>query len=87
MVCQGFHQRSGIDFTDTYAPTVDLAIVRLLLATAISKGYEIRQYDIVTAYLEGEIEEEIYIRLPRSITIDSNNKLKLDINNRKNIVV
>jgi hypothetical protein len=61
MVCQGFHQRPGIDFTDTYAPTVDLAIVRLLLATAISKGYEIRQYDIVTAYLEGEIEEEIYI--------------------------
>jgi Reverse transcriptase (RNA-dependent DNA polymerase) len=50
-----------VDNLDTYAPVVKLASIRILLALAAIYGFEIHQMDVVTAFLAGELEEEIYM--------------------------
>lgn len=65
LVAQGFSQKPGIDYTDTYAPVVSLTSVRLILALAVQREFNIIHFDIKTAFLNGNISEEIYMKLPR----------------------
>ena len=59
LVARGFSQIYGVDYLDTYAPVVKLASIRILLAIAAIYGLEIHQMDVVTAFLAGDLEEEI----------------------------
>src|SRR5256714_1962961 len=59
LVARGFSQIYGIDYLDTYAPVIKLASIRIVLAIAAIFGLEIHQMDVVTAFLAGELEEEI----------------------------
>src|SRR5204862_2866366 len=61
LVARGFSQIYGIDYLDTYAPVVRLATIRILFAIAAIFGLEMEQMDIVSAFLEGQHEEESYI--------------------------
>ena len=71
LVARGFSQIYGIDHLDTYAPVVKLASIRILLAIAAIFGLEIHQMDVVTAFLAGESEEEIYMEQPEGFEIGS----------------
>ncbi|CAF0876069.1 unnamed protein product [Brachionus calyciflorus] len=51
----------GIDYHETFAPVVKLQSLRMLLAIAVNEGFAMHHVDISTAFLNGEIEEEIYI--------------------------
>ena len=64
LVARGFSQIYGIDYLDTYAPVVKLASIRILLAIAAVFGLEIHQMDVVTAFLAGDLKEEIYMEQP-----------------------
>ena len=64
LVARGFSQIYGVDYLDTYAPVVKLASIRILLAIAATNGLEIHQMDVVTAFLAGDLEEEIYMEQP-----------------------
>lgn len=59
---QGFRQRRGIDYFDTYAPVARTTIIRLLVALASIYNMVIHQMDVKTAFLYGDLEEEVYIR-------------------------
>ena len=61
---KGYEQRYGIDFTETFAPVVDFRTVKVLFALAATLGLEIHQMDVKTAFLNGELEEEIYMEVP-----------------------
>jgi hypothetical protein len=63
-VAQGFNQRPGVDFDQTYSPVMDCSSFRYLLALAVQLSLATRLLDVVTAYLYGELEEDIYIRPP-----------------------
>lgn len=65
LVAQGFSQRFGVDYDKTFAPVARLDSVRLLMALAVELNLEIHQLDINTAYLNGYLDEEIYMRSPR----------------------
>ena len=67
LVVQGCQQKAGIDYCDTYAPVVDFTTVRLLLAIAAQKRMHIHQMDVSTAFLNGTLQEEIYMRLPEGL--------------------
>lgn len=67
LVACGYAQREGLDYSETFAPTVKPQTLRALLAVAASKDYLLHQMDVDTAYLNADLKEEIYIRLPKDI--------------------
>jgi transposase InsO family protein len=69
LVAQGFTQRWGVDYTETYAPTVRPESIRLLFALAAVKDLDLRQVDVKTAFLYGELpeNEEVFMRPPEGI--------------------
>jgi len=64
LVAKGFAQSYGIDYKYTFAPTVKMSAVRLLLTIAAVKDLDIRHLDVKTAYLYGDLEEDIYMEFP-----------------------
>ena len=62
---KGYEQRYGIDFKETFAPAVYFRTVKVLLALAATVDLEIHQMDVKTAFLNGELEEEIYMEIPK----------------------
>ena len=64
LVARGFEQRSGIDYNETFAPVIRYPSLRALLAHGITKKMKIHQMDVVTAFLHGQLDEEIYMRQP-----------------------
>ena len=64
LVAQGFSQIPGIDFTDTFAPTVRLDSLRIILHIAASYGWFRGQDDVTGAFLHSQIDMEVYMRQP-----------------------
>jgi hypothetical protein len=64
LVAQGYCQKEGIDYEETFAPVARLEAIRILLAFAASKGFKLFQMDVKSAFLNGYIEEEVYVRQP-----------------------
>ena len=64
LVCKGYAQVEGIDFEETYAPVARMESIRMILAYASSKNIKVYQMDVKSAFLNGELEEEVYIEQP-----------------------
>ncbi|KAF6767306.1 Zinc finger, CCHC-type, partial [Kalmanozyma brasiliensis GHG001] len=64
LVAQGFSQKHGIDYDETFAPVVKLKTLRLLMILSLQLGLTIYQMDVVTAYLNGDIDTDIHMRVP-----------------------
>lgn len=64
IVAQGYSQRYGVDFDEVFAPVTRHATLRTLLALAGRDGLLLRHMDVKTAYLYGDIDEEVYMRQP-----------------------
>jgi hypothetical protein len=69
LVAQGFTQRPGVDFYETHSPTVRLDSLRGLLALAAHHDWEIHHMDVKGAYLNGVLEETIYMRQPKGFEV------------------
>jgi hypothetical protein len=61
LVAKGFRQIQGVDYHETFSPVVMLKSVRIMLAIAVFFDYEIWQMDVKTAFLNGNIEEKLYM--------------------------
>lgn len=64
LVCKGYQQQHGIDYFETYAPVVRMASLRVMLAVALQQKMFINQMDVKTAFLNGRLEEEIFMEQP-----------------------
>ena len=62
LVAKGYLQRYGVDFVETFAPVVHHSSVRTLLAYAVQKDMIIHQMDVITAFLNGTLDEDIYMQ-------------------------
>ena len=64
LVAQGFSQRHGVDYEEIFSPVVYLSSIRTLLAFAAKKKLHVHQMDVVSAFLNGDLKEEIYMKQP-----------------------
>ena len=64
LVAKGYRQRQGVDYDETFSPVAMLKSIRILLAIAAHYDYEIWQMDVKTAFLNGNLEEEVYMMQP-----------------------
>ncbi|KAI3510081.1 hypothetical protein L1887_25608 [Cichorium endivia] len=64
LVVKGYCQEEGIDYEETFASVARLVTIRIFLAYAAHKGFDIYQMDVKCAFLKGELEEIVYIKQP-----------------------
>jgi hypothetical protein len=69
LVAKGYTQKEVKYFFDTYSPVARLTTIRVLLSLAASHGMLVHQMDVKTAFLNGELEEEIYMTLSDEFVI------------------
>ena len=72
LVALGCLQLSGIDYNETFAPVVTIVTIRLIFAIAAALDLEIEQMDVVTAFLNGDLNEDIYMAIPEGLKNSSN---------------
>ena len=77
VVC-GNRQRPGEDYDETFAPVAKFASIRLLLALAAKLDLEIHQMDVKSAFLNGDLDEEIYMESPPGFSAPDGHVWKLN---------
>ena len=67
LVAKGYSQKEGIDYNETFAPVVKIVSLRLILALAINEDLKVHHIDVSTAFLHGDLDEDVYIEIPQGI--------------------
>ena len=74
LVVKGFQQKEGVDYNEIFSPVVKLTTIRLVLKIVAAENLHLEQLDVKTAFLHGDLEEELYMRQPEGfIKEDSKN--------------
>lgn len=77
LVAKGFSQRPGVDYDETFAPVPQRKSLNILLALAAQHDWDLHQLDVVSAFLNGSLKEEIYMDQPEGFEDGTNRKCKL----------
>ena len=74
LVIKGYKQKEGLDYFDTYSPVTRITSIRMVLAIAALRNLEIHQMDVKTAFLNGDLDEEIYMEQPEGFVAPGQEK-------------
>ena len=69
LVAQGFSQRLGIDYDETYSPVMDVITFRYLINLVVSEKLSMQLMDVVIAYLYGDLDKKIYMKVLEGLTL------------------
>ena len=75
LVAKGYPQKQGIDYSEVFAPVARLDTVRMVIATATQKGWKIFQLDVKSAFLHGQLSEQVFVDQPRGYEKKGNEHL------------
>ncbi|KAK8710039.1 hypothetical protein V6N13_145383 [Hibiscus sabdariffa] len=80
LVAKGFSQTQGVDFNETFAPVAKLNTVRVLISLAVNLDWPLHQLDVKNAFLNGNVDEEVYMTIPPGLQVvgGSNKVCKLN---------
>ena len=74
LVIKGYKQKEGLDYFDTYSPVTRISSIRMLIAITAIHNLEIHQMDVKTAFLNGDLNEEIYMEQPEGFLFPGQEK-------------
>ncbi|KAF2344435.1 Reverse transcriptase RNA-dependent DNA polymerase, partial [Trinorchestia longiramus] len=80
LVAQGYAQKFGVDYDETFSPVVRFESVRAVLALAAKHNLQLHHMDVATAFLNGELSEEIYLTQPEGFVSEGNENLVCRLN-------
>lgn len=75
LVAQGFSQQHGYDYDETFSPVIRFESVRTLIALAAQQGLKLHQMDVTAAFLNGKLDEEVYMKQPEGFVIQGKEEL------------
>lgn len=75
LVVKGFSQKQGIDYEEIFSPVVKMSSIRVILGLVASQDLEVEQLDVKTAFLHGDLAEEIYMEQPEGFKIKDKEQL------------
>ena len=81
LVAQGYMQKFGTDYDETFCPVVRMESLRSLIALSVQFGLQLHQVDVTTAFLNGELEEEVYMQQPRGFVFEGKENLVCKLKN------
>ncbi len=73
LVAQGCSQKPGLDYEETFSPVVCFESIRSVISISVQKNLQLHQMEVTTAFLHGELAEEIYMKQPEGY-IESGNE-------------
>ena len=80
LVAQGYSQRQGLDYEETFSPVVRFESVRTVIALAVSEKMKLHQMDVKTAFLNGELTEELFMKQPEGFIEEGKENLVCRLN-------
>ena len=75
LVAKGYSQHPGLDYNESFAPTFRPATLRIIMALAAVEDLELRSVDITSAFTNGDLDEEIYMKQPEGFHIGAPNQV------------
>lgn len=69
MVAKGYAQKNGIDYDEVLAPVARIKTIHLVIALAVSSGWEIHHLNVKTAFLHGEQKKDVFVAQPEGFVI------------------
>ena len=75
MVALGNKQENGFDYEETFAPVAKMTTMRTILAIAAFKAWPLNQMDAKNAFLHGDLQEEIYMKLPPDMSTTASDEV------------
>jgi hypothetical protein len=72
LFCKGYAQIEGLDFGETFAPIARLEAIKIFLAYACHKRFKVYQMDVKSAFLNGDLSEEVYMEQPEGFKLSDN---------------
>ncbi|CAJ2648559.1 unnamed protein product [Trifolium pratense] len=80
LVVKGFQQKQGIDFTEIFSPVVKMTTIRVILSIVAAENLHLEQLDVKTAFLHGDLEEDIYMTQPEGFEVPGKENLVCKLN-------
>eukprot|EP00253_Pinus_taeda_P023450 PITA_23450 len=75
LVVKGFAQKNGIDFDEIFSPIVKMTSIRTILSLVVAEDLHLEQLDVMTTFLHGDLEEEIYMQQPQGYEVKGREKI------------
>ena len=85
LITQSFSQKYGDDDDEAFCPVVRLESLHVLIALAVQHGLKLHQVDVTTAFLNGELEEEVYMRQPEGFVTQGEEHLLSQYKYKQNL--
>ena len=75
LVAQGFSQKYGQDYDETFSPVVRFESLRMIIALSVQRCLKVHQMDVTTAFLNGELNDEVYMKQPEGYVVKGKENL------------